>query len=193
MKMKENLSMKKIAIILGSVRDGRNAPQVGEWVKEVAEAHGNAEYSIIDLKDYNMPLFYKRFSEYDGSEEEYSRLKELQEKTIEADGYVFITQEYNHSITSALKNYLDLYYAEFNNKSAGIVSYGSFMGGRAAEHLRGILSELQVAHVRNHVGLSLFTDFEGFVNFKPQAMHADGVKALLDQVVNWSEALSTLR
>lgn len=185
--------MKKIAIVLGSVRDGRNSPQVGEWIKELATEHGKAEYSIIDLKDYNMPVFYKRFAEYDGSEEEYARLKDLQEKTVEADGYIFITPEYNHSVTSAQKNYFDLFYSEFNNKAAGIVSYGSFLGGRAAEHLRGILSELQVAHVRQHVGLSLFTDFEGFVNFKPQAMHKDGVNVMLDQLVSWTEALSTLR
>lgn len=185
--------MTKIAIVLGSVRDGRVSPQVGEWIKELGEAHGKAEYSIIDLKDYNMPIMYKRFSEYDGTEEEYARLKELQEKTVEADAYIFITSEYNHGLTSALKNYFDLYYAEFNNKSAGIVSYGSFLGARAAEQVRTILSELQVAHVRQHVGLSLFTDFEGFVNFKPQDMHADGVNVMLDQVVAWSEALSTLR
>ena len=185
--------MTKIAIVLGSVRDGRNAPQVGEWIKQLASAHGEAEYSIIDLKEYDMPIFYKRFSEYSGDEEEYERLKALQEKTLEADGFIFITQEYNHSITSALKNYFDLFYAEFNNKAAGIVSYGSFLGGRAAEHLRSILSEVQIAHVRQHVGLSLFTDFEGFVNFKPQAIQQDGVHLMIDQLEAWTNALKPLR
>jgi NAD(P)H-dependent FMN reductase len=185
--------MKKIAIVIGSVRDGRVGPQVGEWIKEMGETHGKAEYSIIDLKDYNMPIFHKRFSEYEGNEEEYARLKELQEKTLEADGYIFITPEYNHGMTSAQKNYFDLYYAEFNNKAAGIISYGSFLGARAAEQLRSVLSELQIAHVRQHVGLSLFTDFEGFVNFKPQALHTDGVNIMLDQLVSWTEALAPLR
>lgn len=185
--------MLKIAIVLGSIRDGRVSPQVGEWVKQLGEAQGKAEFSIIDLKEYKMPIFYKRFSEYDGSEEEYARLKELQQKTLNADAYVFITPEYNHAITAAQKNYFDLYYTEFNNKSAGIVSYGSFLGARAAEQLRSILSEVQIAHVRQHVGLSLFNDFEGFVNFKPLPMQAQGVELMLDQVINWSEALADLR
>ncbi len=72
------------------------------------------------------------------------------------DGFVFFVQEYNHSITGALKNALDSAYEECNNKAAGIVSYGSTGGARAAEHLRGILAELSIATVRSHPTLSIF-------------------------------------
>lgn len=185
--------MKKIAIVVGSIREGRNAQQVANWIKEVADQHGNAEYSILDLKEFNMPLMYKRFSEYDGTEEEFARLRELHERTQVADGFVFITPEYNHGLTAALKNYFDLYYAEFNNKAAGLVSYGSSNGARAAEQVRNILGELQVADVRQQVTMSLFTDFENFSVFKPNPMHADSLKVMLDQVVNWTTALSNLR
>ncbi len=109
------------------------------------------------------------------------------------DGFVFIVQEYNHSITGALKNALDYLRAEWNNKAAGIVSYGSVGGARAAEHLRGILSELHVAHVRVHPALSLFTDFENGTDFNPKPVQADSVNQMLDQVIPWTTALKTLR
>lgn len=185
--------MTKIAIVIGSIREGRNGVQVANWVKELADKHGNAEYSIIDLKEFNMPLMTKRFSEYTGEEAEYADLKKLADLTKEADGYIFVTPEYNHSLTAAQKNYFDLYYSEFNNKAAGIVSYGSAGGARSAEHVRSILAELQVADVRQHVTLSLFTDFENFSVFKPAPIHQDGLNTLLDQVVAWSDALAVLR
>ena len=109
------------------------------------------------------------------------------------DGFVFIVQEYNHSITGALKNALDLAREPWNNKAAGIVSYGSTGGARAAEHLRGILGELLIADVRVHPTLSLFTDFENYTAFKPSELHLPNVNAMLDQVISWSGALKTLR
>lgn len=109
------------------------------------------------------------------------------------DGFVFIVQEYNHSITGALKNALDSARDPWFNKAAGIVSYGSTGGARAAEHLRGILGELLVADVRTHPTLSLFTDFENFSVFKPSSLHLTNINGMLDQVVAWSGALKTLR
>lgn len=82
---------------------------------------------------------------------------------------------------------------EWNNKAAGIVSYGSVGGARAAEHLRGILGELLVADVRVHPALSLFTDFENFTEFKPQTVQADSVNEMLDQLIPWAKALKTIR
>lgn len=102
-------------------------------------------------------------------------------------------QEYNHSITAALKNALDFLRDEWNNKAAGIVSYGSVGGARAAEHLRGILGELLVADVRVHPALSLFTDFENGTEFKPKEVQGESVNQMLDQVIPWSTALKTIR
>lgn len=86
---------------------------------------------------------------------------------------------------------MDYLREEWNNKAAGIVSYGSGGGARAAEHLRGILSELLVAHVRVHPPLSLFTDFENGTDFKPAAGQAASVNQMLDQVIPWTNALKT--
>lgn len=173
-----------IGIILGSTRQGRVSPQVGEWVKKIADERGDANYEIVDIADYNLPLL---------GEGESPDVGRWNEKLDSLDGFVFIVQEYNHSITGALKNALDSAREAWYNKAAGIVSYGSTGGARAAEHLRGILAELMVADVRTHPTLSLFLDFENFSVFKPQDLHLDNVNMMLDQVNSWAKALKTIR
>jgi len=109
------------------------------------------------------------------------------------DAYVFVTPEYNHGTCGALKNALDYLYKEWNNKSAGFVSYGSAGGARAVEQLRTVMAELQIADVRAQVMLSLFTDFENFSVFKPDQRHENSVNSMLDQVISWGGAMKTLR
>ncbi|MED4454914.1 NADPH-dependent FMN reductase [Metabacillus fastidiosus] len=187
-KEEKTMTTKKlnIGIILGSTREGRVSPQVGEWVKNIADKRGDANYEIVDIADYNLPFL----GTTDGTE---PGIAAWNEKLAELDGFVFIVQEYNHSITGALKNALDFAREAWNNKAAGIVSYGSTGGARAAEHLRGIMGELMIADVRVHPTLSLFTDFENGTVFKPAELHLTNVNAMLDQVIAWSGALETLR
>lgn len=175
-----------IGIILGSTRQGRVSPQVGKWVKDIADRRGDANYEMVDIAEFKLPFL----GETDGEE---PGIKAWSETLTSLDGFVFIVQEYNHSITAALKNALDLARDEWANKAAGIVSYGSTGGARAAEHLRGILGELRIADVRTHPTLSLFTDFENFTTFKPADLHLENVNAMLDEVLAWSGALKTLR
>ena len=175
-----------IGIILGSTRQGRVSPEVGEWVKEIADKRGDANYEIVDIADFQLPFL----GTTDGTE---PGIAAWNGKLAELDGFVFIVQEYNHSITGALKNAFDFAREAWNNKAAGIVSYGSTGGARAAEHLRGIMGELMIADVRVHPTLSLFTDFENGTVFKPAELHLNNVNAMLDQVIAWSGALKTLR
>lgn len=177
--------MLNIGIILGSTRPGRVSPQVGQWVKEIADKRGDANYEIVDLASYDLPFL--------GDPKGEQQIKAWADMIDRLDGFVFITAEYNHSITGVLKNALDLVRDEWNNKAAGIVSYGSTGGARAAEHLRGILGELHIADVRTHPTLSIFTDFEDFRTFKPAELHLDNIHLMLDQVVAWSGALKSLR
>lgn len=172
-----------IGIILGSTRQGRLSPQVGEWVKEIANKREDANYEIVDIADFNLPFLG----------EDAPGIASWNEKLAELDGFVFIVQEYNHSISGALKNALDLAREAWNNKAAGIVSYGSVGGVRAAEHLRGILGELAIADVRTHPALSLFTDFENGADFNPADMHIDTVNLMLDQLISWSTGLKSVR
>ncbi|WP_342559967.1 NADPH-dependent FMN reductase [Psychrobacillus sp. FSL W7-1457] len=178
--------MLKIGIILGSTREGRLSPQVGNWVKELADKRGDAQYEIIDIAEFKLPLLGEAGGDASGATAWSARV-------ADCDGFVFIVQEYNHSITGALKNALDYLRVEWNNKAAGIVSYGSVGGARATEHLRGILGELLVADVRVHPALSLFTDFENGTDFKPATVQADSVNQMLDQVIPWATALKTIR
>lgn len=185
---KEQTHMTKmnIGIILGSTREGRLSPQVGNWVKELADKRDDANYTIIDIADYKLPMLGEIGGDASGA-------AGWSEAVAAQDGFVFIVQEYNHSITGSLKNALDYLRVEWNNKAAGIVSYGSVGGARATEHLRGILGELSVADVRVHPALSLFTDFENGAELKAAPVQVDSVNQMLDQVVPWSTALKTIR
>jgi NAD(P)H-dependent FMN reductase len=179
------MSKLNIGIVTGTVREGRVSPQVAAWVKEVADQRNDANYEIVDLKDFNLG-FLSGWQDVGANVPWNNKLKEF-------DGYIFITAEYNHSLPGVFKNALDLLKTELASKAAGIVSYGSLGGARAAEHLRNILAELQVATVRTHPALSLFNDFENMSVFKPLPLHKDTVNTMLDQLIPWSTALKTVR
>jgi len=175
----------KIGIILGSTRDGRVSPQVGKWVKEEADKIGYADYEVVDIKDFNLPFF--------GTGEDTSGVKAWNEALDTLDGFIFIVQEYNHSMSAVLKNALDSAKDPWFNKAAAIVSYGSRYGIRAAEDVRKVASELHIAHVRTQVQLSLFLDFENFTTFKPQTIHRDNLDEMLSQLEQWTNAMNTVR
>ena len=184
--------MIKIAIIVGSTRPGRKAETVSQWVYGIAKKRTEAEFEIVDIKDYNLPLLDEPAPP---SFDQYSKPHtNAWAATIAAfDAFVFVTPEYSHGPSAALKNALDFIYKEWNNKAAGFVSYGSAGGARSVEQLRLNLAELQVATVRAQVMLSLFTDFENFTTFKPAAVHEQYVKTMLDQVIAWGGAFKALR
>lgn len=157
---------------------------MGEWIEGIADKRGDADYEIVDIADYNLPFL----GTTDGSE-----AGPWNEKLASLDGFVFIVQEYNHNITGVLKNALDFARENWYHKAAGIVSYGSTGGARAAEHLRGICGELKISDVRTHPTLSLFTDFLNTSEFKPVELHLNNVNTMLEEVTAWSGALKTLR
>src|SRR5436853_1727944 len=183
--------MIKIAIILGSTRPGRNGEAVAKWVYEFAKKRSDAGFELVDIESFNLPLLDEPVPPSMG---QYSKphTKAWAEKIMPFDGFVFVTPEYNHGTSGALKNAIDYLYQEWNNKAAGFVAYGSAGGVRAVEHLRLILAELQVATVRNQVALSLFTDFENYTTFKPDPRHEKSLGGVLDQVVAWGGAMKTL-
>src|SRR6476620_1432872 len=182
----------RIGIILGSTRPGRNGEAVAKWTYDIASKRTDAEYELVDIAEYDLPLLDEPVPPSMG---QYSKehTKRWAAKIASFDGFVFVTPEYNHGISGALKNAIDFLYAEWNNKAAGFVGYGSAGGARAVEHLRLVMAEVQVATVRNQVALSLFTDFENFSTFKPAAHHEKALHQMLDQLIAWSGALKPLR
>ncbi len=174
----------KIGIILGSTREGRVSPQVGRWVEKHAQ-NRDASYELIDIRDYNIPLL--------GEGGDTSGIERWNQKLAELDGFIFIVSEYNHSMSAALKNAIDHVKEAWWHKAAGIVSYGSGGGVRAAEHLRGVLGEVNIADVRAHVLLSLFDDFDNGSEFNPRPPHEKSLQGLFKQVEDWAGALRPLR
>jgi NAD(P)H-dependent FMN reductase len=165
---------------------------VGHWSYDVARQRNDAEFELIDLKEVNLPLLDEAVLPSIG---QYSNghTKAWAARIDPCDAFVFVTPEYNHGTCGALKNALDFLYAEWNNKAAGFVGYGSAGGVRAVEHLRLIMAELQVATVRKQVMLSLFTDFENMSVFKPHPRQEEAVNQMLDQAIAWGGALQSLR
>lgn len=184
--------MTRIAIIVGSTRPGRNGEAVANWVQEIASTRDDATFELLDIAAFDLPILDEpvpaSMGQY-GNE----HTKRWSEAVASFDGYVFVTPEYNHATSGALKNAIDFVYAEWNNKAAGFVGYGSAGGARAVENLRLIMGELQVADVRTQVALSLMTDFKNYSEFTPADFHEQNVHAMLDQVVSWTEALAPVR
>ena len=183
--------MIRIAIIIGSTRPGRRADAIGRWVHEIAQQRSDAEFEIVDILAFDLPLLDEPAPPSQGK---YSKPHTVAwaAKIASFDAYVFVTPEYNHGTSGALKNAIDFLYREWNNKAAGFVGYGSAGGTRAVESLRLVMGELQVADVRGQVILSIFTDFENGV-FNPNPRNEKSVTVMLDQLIAWGGALKTLR
>jgi NAD(P)H-dependent FMN reductase len=184
--------MIRIAIVLGSTRPGRLGKAVADWVHARAAERENATFEVLDIADFNLPLLDEPLPPSTGKYS-HGHTKAWSDAVAAFDGYIFVTGEYNHSIPGALKNALDYLYKEWNNKSAGFVSYGSAGGTRAAEHLRAIAGELQMADVRAQVALPLATEFENYRKFTPSEAAETNLQTLLDQVIAWAGALKVLR
>jgi NAD(P)H-dependent FMN reductase len=184
--------MLNVGIIIGSTRPGRKAEAVARWVHGIAGKRSDATYTLVDIAEFNLPHLDEPMPP---SMNQYTKphTKAWAKRIDGLDAFVFVTPEYNHSTSGALKNAIDFLFREWNDKAAGFVSYGAAGGTRAVEHLRLVAGELKLADVRAQVALSLFTDFEQFTTFKPGAHQEASVNAMLDDLVAWGQALHALR
>ncbi|MEM2759188.1 MAG: NAD(P)H-dependent oxidoreductase [Nitrososphaerales archaeon] len=132
--------MAKIALFVGSVRRDRQGIKVARWMEaKLTERHHTVFF--VDPLELDLPLLDRMYKEMPNPPE---KLKDLRQKIIDADGYLAVTPEYNHSTSAAMKNTLDYFLEEYFFKPSAIVSYsaGSFGGVNAAQHLRQIFAEL---------------------------------------------------
>ena len=184
--------MLKIAIITGSTRPGRKSEAVARWVHDIAAKRSDASFEVVDIAAFNLPLLDEAVPPIMN---QYAKphTKAWAAKIATFDAFVFVTPEYNHSTSGALKNAIDFLYREWNDKAAGFVGYGSVGGARAVEHLRLVMGEIKVADVRAQVALSIFTDFENFSMLKPGPQQEAAVNAMLDDLVPWGQALQIMR
>lgn len=184
--------MIRTAIVVGSTRPGRKAESVAEWVLEHAQRRPDATFEILDIADFNLPLLDEPIP---AMAADYRQPHTLAWAAAVGsyDAYVLVTPEYNHATSAALKNAIDYLYSEWNDKAAGLVSYGVDGGIRAGEHLRLVMSEMQVATVRSQVTLSFPTDFRDWNELAPSDGQQERLTSMLDQLVGWGEALKGLR
>ena len=189
------MSLPKVAIIIGTTREGRFADKPAAWIKALADARKDATYELVDLRDFPLPLFDEPASPAWATPKN-DTARAWGEKIASFDGYIFITAEYNHSISGALKNALDYAYAEFNRKPAAFVGYGGVGGARAVQQLRQIAVELQIAPLRNavHVGLQEFVSIgKGEKDFADYPYLGDAATKMLDDLGWWTGALKAAR
>jgi len=189
------MAKSRIGVIVSSTRSGRFADIPAQWLWEIVSKRDDAEFELIDLRDYPMPFFEEKLSPMYGPPENEAALR-WGAKIASLDGYIFITAEYNHGITAVLKNALDYAYMEYNRKPAAFVGYGGAGGARAIEQLRLVLAELQVASLKHTVNIGA-GEMIGIVRQgKSMADYpylADSTAPMLNEIVWWSDALKAAR
>ncbi|MCM0619038.1 NADPH-dependent FMN reductase [Nocardioides bruguierae] len=184
--------MLRIGIIVGSTRAGRRGREVADWVHARAQGRAGAAYEVVDLADHDLPNLADPVAPMAGRYERPATLAWAR-AVAALDGFVVVTPEYNHGPSGALKNALDHLYAEWNDKAVGFVSYGMDGGHRAVEQLRLVAAELQLATVRNQVGISLRDDVDADGAVAPTEHPERQLDGVLDQVEAWGGALQGLR
>jgi NAD(P)H-dependent FMN reductase len=184
----------KIAIIVSSTRPTRFADVPTAWIKAQAEARGDIDVEVVDLRDHPLPLFAEMASNAWMPSQDPAAVA-WQKKVGEFDGYIFVVAEYNRSITGALKNALDQAYVEWARKPMGAIGYGSMGAANAIGHLQNIGVELQMVPTRNIVRIGgsdffkVHSGFGGSGNLADiEGAIAPAAKAMLDDVVWWAKA-----
>jgi NAD(P)H-dependent FMN reductase len=185
----------RLAIVIGSVREGRFGPTVAEWVAEQAREHGGFEVDLIDLVAFDIALTMPAVStKHAGAS--YPRpesMADLTERLAAAEAFVLVTPEYNHSYPAALKAAIDWHFTQWAAKPVALVSYGGAAGGRhAALHLENVLSELHAVTIRDGLAFpNYFTAWQDGRPLDPQApVYA---KTMFNQLAWWAAALTAAR
>lgn len=182
-------------MIIGSTRQNRFGDKPAKWVLGQLQKQQDIDAELIDLRDWPLPFFDEPISPAHNQGKYVNELAAQWAKKIgEADGFIFITPEYNHGYSAVLKNAIDYVYDEWNKKPVAFVSYGGTAGGtRAVQQLRQVAVELQMAPVRAGVHLTLYwTQLDENGNF-PFEQYNEGLQTMVDQLLWWTKALKAAR
>ncbi|MDA8440104.1 MAG: NAD(P)H-dependent oxidoreductase [Propionibacterium sp.] len=183
----------KIAIVVGSIREGRVGSSVGSWVLESLGHRDDATFELVELADHHLPLFTSRTLPAAAKGHYDDPAAQAWGDTIARfDGYIFVTPEYNHGIPGAFKNAYDTLGVEWQHKAVAFVSYGANDGVRAVEQWRQVVANASMFAVRASVGLSLFSEF-GHGGLRPSDRRTGELAAMADQLVAAARAMATLR
>ena len=183
--------MPKIVVIVGSVRRDRNGIKVAKWIEEKLKER-NHDVFLVDPIALNLPLLDRMYKEMESPPE---KLQTLQKIIKNADGYIPITPEYNHSISSAMKNTLDYFLEEYFFKPSAIVSYsvGGFGGNLAGSHLRQIFAELGAPSISSSFPVSRVVEVFDEKGILLDGKYNERVKRFLDEFEWYVEAFKKQR
>jgi NAD(P)H-dependent FMN reductase len=182
----------KILVILGSVREGRMALPVGEWVVAEGAKREGLSCELVDLKQWDLPFY--PFAKPPAAGDYGDPLqRRWAEKVASADGYVLIAPEYNHGPPAVLKNALDFVYAEWGRKPVSFVGYGGNGGSRSIEQLTGIARELRMAALEASVHIMGVWGKVKDGRFTGDDKDDKWLNHLLDEVEWWGRALKAAR
>jgi NAD(P)H-dependent FMN reductase len=189
------MSRPKIAIIIGTTRATRFADKPAKWIHEIASKRGDLDAEIVDLRDFPMPFFDEPASNaWVPSKDPVAQ--RWQKKVAQYDGYIFVTAEYNHGLSAALKNALDYAYPEWNRKPAAYVGYGGVGAARAVQQLRLVNVELKMAPLRTavHIGGADFMGVWQQGKALADLPHLQkSASDMLDELAWWTGALKEAR
>jgi len=186
----------KLAVVLGSVREGRFGAVVARWFVDEAQQHGQFGVDLIDLAEVPLPLVLPpEPPAIARTDTRPAEMAGLAERLAAADAFVVVTPEYNHSFPASIKSLIDWHFAEWRAKPVGFVSYGGVGGGlRAVEQLRLVFAEMHAVTVRDTVSFHCFWelfDTQGRL-VSPEGPHG-AAKVLLDQLSWWGAVLHDAR
>ena len=188
----------RIALIIGSNRPMRFADKPAQWMLKQAQARGDMDVEVVDVRDHPLPFFAEQGSNRRVPSKDPEAIR-WQQRLAPFDGFIFVVAEYNHSMTGALKNALDQAYVECNHKPFTAIAYGGVGGARALEHLRGVGTELQMVSTwaAVHIGGSDFYAVSPLGSNKPieeieEHLRA-GAKDALDELMWWANATMAAR
>ncbi len=190
----------KLQVIIGTTRPNRMTERLAKWVALEAKELPETEVELVDLANYPLPFLDEPMSpRYNPARTINPEAGKWVAKIVEADAYIFVTPEYNHSISGVLKNALDYLTFEMVHKPATVVSHGTVGGARAAMHLKEILSESQAAIIPKAVafaGAGQSIDKAGNLTEEAKSRPRspqDALKAVLDELKWYSDALTAAR
>jgi NAD(P)H-dependent FMN reductase len=172
-----------LAIIIGSTRQGRFAPTVTNWFAGQARKRDDMRVDIIDLAEARLPDVL--------SDKPTPEVAAITPQFADADAFVVVTPEYNHSFPAPLKTAIDWHFKEWQAKPVGFVSYGGISGGlRAVEQLRQVFAELHAVTVRDTVSFhGAWAQFDPEGQLKDPDRYEKTAQSMLDQLAWWGYAL----
>lgn len=179
----------KLYIVVGSVREGRTAIKVADWVLKQIQSYSFAtiETEIVDLKEWDLPIFAGSHPPMTGIYDQ-PKQQEWANKIASGDAFIFISPEYNHGYSPALKNALDYIGKEWQGKSAAYMGYGSTNGSRSIDQIRQVGTQLGLVDTNAVIEIRDIFTRNREETFQGNDFDNKALKAAVDKLIQYVSA-----